>query len=304
MIRNNDNTEKILVNSKFVKNLNVTGDKLHCEAGLYVSLGRKYVIKKIGRQYKLNSTELILLEKSVSRYYDHLKKIIPNNVPKIFLTKIDKEKNCILLVTEYLPLGKVTAIKDISMKIKYFNEIIKLILKISNKKGNTSGNKLKCSIDPNPDNFFLDSENKIVYNDFTPPLYRENGKWVEFRRRDEAHAKKSEKETRYFSEINLLLAFINKTRLYLTLDEYLKFSRSHFSTNNKVKQFVKIFDEVRSERVASFDKLEKHVVRRDLLRFALSFRKGLTSTQVGELYKKSKKPNGVVFLEKKYISLI
>ena len=86
MIRNNDNTEKILVNSKFVKNLNVTGDKLHCEAGLYVSLGRKYVIKKIGRQYKLNSTELILLEKSVSRYYDHLKKIIPNNVPKIFLT--------------------------------------------------------------------------------------------------------------------------------------------------------------------------------------------------------------------------
>jgi hypothetical protein len=307
MINNKNDIKKIIHNGKLVKKLNVSSNNVNNEAYLYRWLGGQYVIRKVGKQYNLSAKQLIVLEKDICIYYKLLKKLLPTNLPKIFFTKIDKQQNSILLVTEYFPKGKITEVKKVPVKVKYFKAISKLIIKLTSSRSNLYLNKLVCSIDPNPDNFFISSENKIIYNDFTPPLYRKNGKWFEFRRRDEIHAKKSDKEKRYFIGLNLLLVFINKTRIHLPFSDYLKFvewlsneiQKSHFSTKNNLERFPEIFNEIYTKKVVDFSKFEKYAVLRDLLRFTLSFNENLTGFQIKEIYKKSKKLDGVLYLQKK-----
>lgn len=155
--------------------------------------------------------------------------------------------------------------------------------------------------------FFIDFKGRIIYNDLTPPLYRENGKWVEFRRQDELHIKKSDKEKRYFTGFNLLLVFVNKIRTHLIFSDYLNFvawlsheiQKTHLPTKNNIEMFPEVFNEIYIKKIVDFSKLEKHAVFRDLLRFALSFREDLTSHQIKEIYKKSKGLDGIKVLTKK-----
>jgi len=305
MINNKNNVEKIIHNGKLIKKLNVINN-VNNEAYLYRWLDDRYVVRKIGKQYNLSIKELVVLEKDICIYYKLLKKHLSINLPKIFLTTIDKKQNTILLVTEYFPKGKVVDIKTISQKVKYFKNIVELIIKLASSKNNLYSNNLICSIDPNPNNFFIDSKNQLIYNDFTPPLYRKNGKWFEFRRWDELHAKKSDKKKRYFTGFNLLLVFINKTRTYLAFSNYLKFVeglsnqiQKYDLSNNNIAKFPEVFKDVLLKKVVDFSKLEKYAVSRDLLRFALSFREDLTSSQIKEIYKKSKGLDGIKILTKK-----
>ena len=307
MINNKNDIEKIIHSGKLVEKLNVNSNNVNNEAYLYRWLNDQYVVRKVGKQYNLSTKQLVVLEKNIHIYYKLLKKHLPINLPKAFFTKIDKQRNTILLVTEYFPKGKIIEVKNVSEKVKYFKAIVRLVIKLASSRSNLYLNKLICSIDSNPDNFFIDSKNKLIYNDFTPPLYRKHGKWLEFRRRDEMHAKKSDKEKRYFTGFNLLLVFVNKIRIHLPFSDYLKFvewlsneiQKSHFSIKNNIGKFPKIFNEIYNKKVVDFNKLEKYAVLRDLLRFTLSFRKDLTSIQIKEIYKKSKKIKGVLYLEKK-----
>jgi len=250
MENNQKNIEKILDDGKLVKKLNNTSiNKFNSKACLYRWQGEQYVVRRIGKQYNLSTRHLIVLERNLHIYYELLQKFLSIGLPKIFLTKIDKQQSTILLVTEYFPKGKIGEIKNVSKKVKYFKVIARLIIKLASSKINLDLNKLICSIDPNPENFFLDFKNKLIYNDFTPPLYCKNGKWFEFRRQDELHAKKSDKEKRYFTGLNLLLVFINKTRIYLPFSDYLKFvmwlsneiQKSHFTNNSNIGIFPEVF---------------------------------------------------------------
>ena len=224
MINNKNDVEKIIYNGKLVRKLNVNNNNVNSEAYLYRWLGNQYVVRKVGKQYNLSTKQLVVLEKDICTYYLLLKKLLSNNLPKIFFTKIDKQQNAILLVTEYFPKGKIAETKSISQKVKYFKAVSNLIVKLVRFNRNRGLDKLICSIDTNPENFFLNKKGKIIYNDFTPPLFlRENEIWFEFRRKDEMHVLKSEKEKRYFSDVNLFLNFINKVRIYLPFNEYVKF---------------------------------------------------------------------------------
>ncbi len=306
MINNKNDIEKIIYNGKLIKKLNVINN-INNGAYLYQWLDDQYVVRKVGKQYNLSIRQLVVLEKDICMYYKLLKKHLSINLPKIFFTTIDKKQNNILLVTEYFPKGKVVDIKTTSQKVKYFKAIARSIIKLASSRSNLYLNKLICSIDPNPDNFFIDSKNKLIYNDFTPPLFRKDGKWSEFRRRDEIHAKKSDKEKRYFTGFNLLLVFVNKTRIHLSFSDYLKFvgwlsneiRKSHFLTKNNIERFSEIFNEIYTKKEVDFSELEKYAVLRDLLRFTLSFDENLTSIKIKEIYKKSKKFDGVLYLEKK-----
>lgn len=307
MINNKNDIEKIIHNGKLVKKLNVNSDNANNEAYLYRWRTDQYVVRKIGKQYKLSAKQLIVLEKDICIYYKLLKKLLPTNIPKIFFTKIDKQQNTILLVTEYFPKGKIIEVKNVSKKIKYFKAISGLLIKLASSKSNLYLNKLICSIDPNPDNFFVGSKSKLIYNDFTPPLYRKHGKWFEFRRRDEMHAKKSDKEKRYFTGFNLLLVFVNKTRIHLSFFDYLKFikwvcneiHKSHLLNKNNIREFPGVLTNLYTKKVVDFNKFEKYAVPRDLFRFRLSLREDLTCDQLKDIYKKSKKLDGIKILTKK-----
>lgn len=306
MIKNKNCIETILNSSKLIKKLNVNGGNFNSEAYLYKLRSNYYVVRKIGNQYNLSAKRLAVLEKDVNNYYKILKKHLPNNLPNIFLTKIDKKQKVILLATEYFS-KKIIDIKNISQKFKYFKVISKLIIKLVSSRSNLYLNNLICSIDPSPDNFFLDSKNKLIYNDFTPPLFRKDGKWSEFRRLDEINAKKSDKEKRYFIGLNLLLIFINKARIYLSFSDYLKFvrwlfnkiNRLHLLQQNSLVVFFKIYKEILSDKVLDFHKLKQYATLRDILRFTLTFRKDLNSFQIKKIYERSKKIDGIDILIKK-----
>lgn len=307
-MRNNQKDIQIVINDgKLIKKLNFNSGGIHNEASLYRWQSKDYVVRKVGKQYNLSIQEVITLEKNLHAYYDLLKKYLVIDLPKIFLTKIDKKQNIILLLTEYFSKGKVVEVKTVTQKIKYFKAISKLIIKLASSKNNLYLNQLICSIDPNPDNFFIDSKGKLIYNDFTPPFYREKGKWFEFRRRDEIHAKKSDKEKRYFTGLNLLLLFINKTRIHLSFIDYLKFVQwlsgeidgLHLLQQNSINIFPKIYKEIPSSKMLDFLKFEQYATLRDILRFNLTFRKDLTSFQIKKIYKRSKKPDGIDILIKK-----
>lgn len=306
MINNKNYVEKIVHNGRLVKKLNVN-NKVNSGAYLYRWLDNEYVVRKVGKQYNLSTGQLVVLEKNLHIYYKLLQKRSNVNVPKTFFTKIDKQQNAILLITEYFPKGKITEVKNVSQKIKYFKAISKFIIKLASSNKNLYLNKLIRSIDPNPNNFFIDSKNEFIYNDFTPPLYRKNGKWFEFRRRDEIHAKKFDKEKRYFTGFNLLLIFINKARIYLSFSDYLKFvrwlsnkiDRLYLLQQNPIVVFPKIYKEILSGKVLDFHKLEQYATLRDILRFILTFRKDLTSFQIKKVYERSKKPDGINILIKK-----
>lgn len=306
-MRNNQNNFHLVIEEgKLIKRLNNTSNKFNNEAFLYKWLNNHYVVRKIGKQYNLNAYNLAKLEKNLNTYYRLLKINNIVNVPKTFLTKIDKQQKNILLVTEYFPKGKVVEVKNVLRKIKFFKKIAKLIIKLSSSNKNSYLNKLIYSIDPNPDNFFIGSNDKIIYNDFTPPLYYENKKWVEFRRQDELDTKKSDKEKRYFTGFNLLLIFINKTRIQLPFTDYLRFvvwlskeiEKSHLLSKNNIRRFPEVFNEIYTKKIVDFSKVEKYAVLRDLLRFSLSFNQDLTNIEIKEIYKNSKKLNGVKILTK------
>src|SRR3989344_550074 len=163
MINNKNDVEKIIHDGKLVKKLNVNSNNVNNEAYLYRWLDDQYVVRKVGKQYNLSTKQLVVLEKDLCIYYKLLKKYLPVNLPKVFFTKIDKQQNTILLVTEYFPKGKIVEVKNVSQKIKYFKAISKLVIKLANSRNNLYLNKLICSIDPNPDNFFIDSKNKLIY---------------------------------------------------------------------------------------------------------------------------------------------
>ncbi len=307
MINNKNDVEKIIYNGKLVRKLNVNNNNVNSEAYLYRWLGNQYVVRKVGKQYNLSTKQLVVLEKDICTYYLLLKKLLSNNLPKIFFTKIDKQQNAILLVTEYFPKGKIAETKSISQKVKYFKAVSNLIVKLVRFNRNRGLDKLICSIDTNPENFFLNKKGKIIYNDFTPPLFlRENEIWFEFRRKDEMHVLKSEKEKRYFSDVNLFLNFINKVRIYLPFNEYVKFIKwvskiikAKKSVNN-LSIFPKIFEEISQKpTIESCYKFKNDAGARDLLRFSVSLNRELTENKVKEIYKESKKRGGVLYLEKK-----
>lgn len=307
MIKNKNDIEKIINNGKLVKKLNLSSNNVNSEAYLYRWLDNQYVVRKVGKQYNLSSRQLVILERDLHIYYKLLQKHLPIGLPKIFFTTIDKQQNTILLVTEYFSKGKVIEVKNVSKKIKYFQAIARVIIKLASSRSNLYLDKLICSIDPNPDNFFLGSKNELIYNDFSPPLYCKNGKWFEFRRQDELHAKKSDKEKRYFTGFNLLLAFVNKTRIYLPFSDYFKFviwltneiKKFHLHNSGNVGMFPEVYVSLYDKIAVDFSKLEKYAVLRDILRFAVSFRKDLTSGQIKETYKKSKRLGGINILTKK-----
>lgn len=306
-MKNKKNIRTIIDNGKLVRKLNLNRVGVHNEALLYKLQGSNYVVRKVGKQYNLSTQQLITLEKNLHTYYNLLKKHLLISLPKFFLTEIDKKQNIILLVTEYFPQGKVVEIKKVSLKVRYFKAISRLIIKITSSSNNLHVNRLICSIDPNPDNFFLDLKGKLIYNDFTPPFYCKKGRWVEFRRKDEIHAKKSDKETRYFTGLNLLLIFVNKTRIYLPFSDYLKFTqwlsdeinRLHLLRQNPITIFPKIYNDILSGKILDFNELGKYATLRDILRFVLTFNKSLNELQIKEIYKKSKKSNGVDILTQK-----
>lgn len=307
MINNKKDVEDFLNNGKLIKKLNTNSNKINSEAFLYKWKHNNYVVRKIGKQYDLSPRQLITLEININIYYKLLQKYPSIGLPNIFFTKVDIQKNNILLITEYFSKGKIVEIKTISEKVKYFKAIAKLIIKLANSSNNLYLNKLICSIDPNPDNFFINSRGKLVYNDFSPPLYYKNGKWLEFRRHDEMHAKKSDKEKRYFTGFNLLLVFVNKTRIYLPFSDYFNFvvwlsneiHKSNLSNNSNILRFPEIFNKIYTKKIVDFNVVEKYAVLRDILRFALSFRQDLTNSQIKEIYKKSKKSDGINILIKK-----
>ncbi|MFA4975329.1 MAG: hypothetical protein WC839_01780 [Candidatus Paceibacterota bacterium] len=308
-MRNNQKDIQIVINKgKLIKKLNSNSRGIHNEASLYRWHSKYYVVRKVGKQYNLSTQQLITLEKNLHVFYNLLKKHLRViGLPKIFLTEINIKQNTILLITEYFPKGKVVEIKTTTQKVKYFKAISKSIIELTSSRRNLYLNQLICSIDPNPDNFFIDSRGKLIYNDFTPPLYRKDGKWFEFRRKDEIHAKKSDKEKRYFTGFNLLLIFINKIRIYLSFSDYLKFiqwlfneiDKLHLLQQNPVTVFPKIYKEISSGKVLDFQEFEQYATLRDILRFNLSFNKDLTSLQISKIYKKSKKLDGINVLIKK-----
>ncbi|MCE9585313.1 hypothetical protein K8Q94_01675 [Candidatus Nomurabacteria bacterium] len=307
MINSKNNIDMVTDEGKLIKSLNTISGKFNSEAYLYKYLDNYYVVRKIGKQYNLSPEQLVILEKNLHTYYVFLKRYVPINLPKTFFTKIDKNDDAICLVTEYFPKGKITEVKNISKKLKYFKIVSKLIIKLSSSNNNLYLNKLTCSIDPNPDNFFINSNSKVVYNDFTPPLYRTDGKWLEFRRQDELHTKKTDKEKRYFTGFNLLLVFVNKTRIHLPFSDYLKFvtwiskeiQNSNLSSENNLGKFPEVFNEIYIKKGVDLNVFEKYAVLRDLLRFTVSFNKDLTSDQIEVIYKNSKVPDGIKILTKK-----
>jgi len=307
-MRNNQKDIQIVINEgRLIKKLNSNSNGIHNEASLYRWQNKDYVVRKVGKQYNLSAQQLVTLEKNLHVYFNFLKKHLIIELPKIFLTKINKKQNNILLITEYFSKGKVVEIKVTAQKVKYFKAISKSLIKLTNSNSNLYLNKLICSIDPNPDNFFVDSKDKLIYNDFTPPFYRKYGKWFEFRRKDEIHAKKSDKEKRYFTGFNLLLIFINKIRIYLSFSDYLKFvqwlsneiDKLHLLQKNPITVFPKIYKEISSGKVLDFQEFEQYATLRDILRFSLSFHKDLNSLQISKIYKKSKKLDGINVLIKK-----
>jgi len=301
------NVLRIINNGNLVRKLNTNINNVHSEAYLYRSFGRYYVIRKIGKQYKLSLRKLLVLEKNLHTYYKLLNKKLDIRLPRVFLSYIDSKQNVILLATEYFPKGNITEIISSRRKLLIFKSIILSIIKLTNNKKNISRKKLICSIDVNPRNFYLDSFGTLVYNDFAPPFYRKNNKWIEFRRHDELHIKKSEKEMRYFTGLNLLLTFINKTRIQLTFNDYLKFIRwtskeiikSDLTSTNNIRHFADVLNSIHTKKLKQLSKFTKSLVLRDILRFALSFRSDLTCDQVAEIYRKSKNPDGLNILIKK-----
>jgi len=295
---------EVVSNGKLVKNLTIGRQTFNNQADLYLYYGKNYVIRKIGHQYNLSGSQLIKLEEEILRYYKLLKKCFTLKLPKVFLIKIDNNHNIVVLMTEYFSGGSVTEVSSAAGRSRYFKKILLAIIRLVTSKNNLdSRKKLIYSIDPNPNNFLLNKKGVIFYNDFTPPLFRKNGSWLEFRRIDEVHAKKSDKEKRYFTGINLLLAFVNKTRIYLPFADYLKLLKwlsikiqSLPFTDSSLVKFTKIYKKLISGEKIKLSDFNKQIVSRDLLRFILTFRGDLTVGQIKKLYKQSKQSDGVDIL--------
>lgn len=304
---------KVISEGKFIKNLNKDGAKFHSQANLYLWKKKFYVIRTIGKQYIIGSDKhLVRLEKSLHIYYLFLKKYLSLKLPEVFVSFLDEKKGIILLMTEYFPKGNIVSLRLTTQRIKQFKVIAKALIKlVSARKNICFKNKLICSIDTNPNNFFLNKKNGVVYNDFTPPLYREkNGIWFEFRRKDESHVLKTEKEKRYFVGVNLLLSFVNKVRIYLPFDIYIKFIKWMNKAVYEVKYptndllvFIQILEEFNKAPILNSYKFKNYSSIRDLLRFSLSLNDKLNENQLKEIYKKSKKPNGLLYLKNKVKAL-
>jgi hypothetical protein len=312
-MENSVNLNKVIAKGKFIKNLNKDSKKFHNQADLYLWQKKYYVVRTIGKQYVESDKHLIRLEKNLQRYYFFLKKHLSLELPETFFSFPDKNNGTVLLITEYFSKGSVTDILFITKRVKQFKIIAQALIKLISSKNNIHlDNKLICSIDTNPNNFFLNNNNTIVYNDFTPPLYREkNGIWFEFRRKDERHVLKAEKEKRYFVGVNLLLNFVNKVRIYLPFDIYIKFIKWMDKTvrevkypNNDLLVFIQILKEFNKAPLLNSYKFKNYSNIRDLLRFSLSLNGKLNENQLEEIYRKSKKPNGLLYLKNKVKALI
>lgn len=303
---------KVITEGKFIKNLNKGSTEFHNRADLYLWQKKYYVVRIIGKQYVESDKQLIRLEKSLQKYYFFLQKYLSLKLPNTFFCFLDKNKSTIFLITEYFPKGRITDVSFTLKRVKQFKIIAQALIKLISSKSNIYlDKKLICSIDTNPNNFFLSSNDNIVYNDFTPPLYREkNGNWFEFRRKDEIHVLKTEKEKRYFVGVNLLLNFVNKVRIYLPFDVYIKFIEWMDKTvrgikypNNDLLIFIQILKEFNKAPILNSYKFKNYSNVRDLLRFSLSLNGKLNENQLKKIYKKSKNPNGILYLEKKIKNL-
>jgi hypothetical protein len=301
MGNNKSSISNIHYNGKLLKQLNISADNINNEAYLYKWFDSQYVVRKAGKQYNLPNERLVLLKKDICTYYAILKKYLPNNLPDTFFSKLDKKQGVILLITEYFPKGKITEVKNYSKKVKYFKAAYELLTKVINSKGNLNRDQLKYSIDPNPENFFINKQNDIIYNDFTPPLfYKKNNTWLEFRRKDELHTLKSEKEKRYFNQANLLFNYLNKARIFLPFLEYVNLIKwVHKQTSgSKTLVFSEILKElVHNPSVENCYKFKENVELRDLLRFLISLKKSFSKEEIKEIYNKSKKSDGVLYLK-------
>jgi hypothetical protein len=313
-MENSIEIDRVVSEGKFIKNLNKDGKKFNSQADLYLWKKKFYVIRIIGKQYIIGSDkQLARLEKSLHIYYYFLNKYLRLKLPEIFISSLDEKKGIIRLMTEYFPKGSIANSGLKTQRIRQFKMVAKALIKlISSGKNICLKNRLICSIDTNPDNFFLSKKNAIVYNDFTPPLYREkNGIWFEFRRKDEIHVSKTEKEKRYFNGVNLLLNFVNKVRIYLPFEDYLKFIKWLCTAINDTKFsaddldiFIKIIREFNKAPIVNSYKFKKYSSVRDLLRFSLSLNDKLDESQLKEIYKRSKKPDGLFYLKNKVKNLM
>jgi len=175
----------------------INNHKFSSIAHVYSFNNERYVIREIGRQYSLKSADLKILKKNIKKYYKILAQTKTFRVPNLFELEIDKKENKLLLLTEYF---ENNAIKKGCDNLVEFIKIAEVIFRlINNKNSFNQKGKLNISVDTNPDNFFIVG-NDIVYNDFTPPLFRQtNGEWLEFRRSDEMGQIKKNKEMRYFN---------------------------------------------------------------------------------------------------------
>ena len=294
-MKNNIKLNDVISKGEFIKTLNPSDKEFRSQADLYLWKENYYVIRTIGKQYDLSGNQLIRLERNLKKYYSLLKKHLNLALPEIFASSINKQKGVVLLITDFFQNGSIVKILPTDKKVRHLKTTaLALIELISSEKNINAKNKLICSLDTNPENFFLNKKGKVVYNDFTPPLFRDTKDvWFEFRRKDEIHVSKAEKEKRYFGGVNLLLNFINKVRIYLPFTEYIKFIKwaskiiKEEKALNNLSIYPKIFEEIdKKPMVKSCYKFKNYAGKRDLLRFSLSLNKKLSPNQIKEIYKK------------------
>jgi len=284
--------KKIISEGILIKKIN--NHKFSSIASVYSFNKKHYVVREIGHQYSLKLTEFNILEKDIKQYYKNLKKTNTFRVPDLFEIFFDTKQKRLLLLTEYF---KNNAINNGCNNLKIFKKIALILLKLVSLKDNVNKKgKLNISIDINPNNFFI-SNRDIVYNDFTPPLFRQtSGKWTEFRRIDEKKQKKRSKKMRYFSAENVIVNFLNKARLHLTFDEYKKlviyvfkkmdlFYRNK-STNVLYSLYINLVEKAdKNKEDVDFN---KYITKRDVARFKLTLNKQIKNPELGELFKKFK----------------
>jgi len=283
----------ILKDGILIKKLNTHNTKYRSKAFLYKYNKKFYVIREIGHQYNLSEKNVILLEKNINIYHKLLNNFSLLDLPSIFVTYTDVNKK-IFLLTEYFSNGTILNL-NINFKIKSFKKVAKIIIYLFLKNNNYKRSNLIYSIDPNPSNFYINSNREIVYNDFTPPLFLVDNKWKEFRRIDELKENKNLKQKRYFSGLNLLLVFVNKTRLYLSYNNYLRFIKwliLEIKDDNRLitSDFYILTDLIKEVENKKFSvaKYTNKIVLRDLVRFYISFNKNLKKQELNIIYKRYK----------------
>jgi len=137
-------------------------------------------------------------------------------------------------------------------------------------------------------------------------LFIKNGYWNEYRRIDEKGATKKEKIKRYFNKSNLLLNFINKSRIYLQAHEFdiflkytIKKTAGSIIVDSEIKNLLELFQTrdptiyIKTNRV-----LRKYCTERDLLRYIVASHSALNNDEIKSLFKISKEADGVNLLRR------